>query len=106
MPQCECLAKKQARKPRSYASLKLRPTHLLTYLLTRVKCRATSVAKKVKVADSRGGERNAAFRPSVEGLSLPPPGQVLPLPPESGDSTTSMESLLPPESGCSDVQAV
>ena len=39
---------KQARKPRSYASLKLRPTHLLTYLLTRVKCRATSAAKKQK----------------------------------------------------------
>ena len=33
---------KQARKPRSYASPKLR----LTYLLTGVKCRATSVAKK------------------------------------------------------------
>ena len=33
---------KQARKPRSYASLKLRPT----YLLARVKSRATSVAKK------------------------------------------------------------
>ena len=38
---------KQARKPRSYASLKLQPTHLLTYLLTRVKCRATSVARKI-----------------------------------------------------------
>ena len=36
----------QARKPRSYASPKLRPTHSLTYLLTGVKCRATSVAKK------------------------------------------------------------
>ena len=34
---------KQARKPRSYASSKLRPSHLLT----RVKCRATSVAKNV-----------------------------------------------------------
>ena len=33
---------KQARKPRSYASPKLR----LTHLLTGVKCRATSVAKK------------------------------------------------------------
>ena len=36
----------QARKPRSYASSKLRLTDLLTYLLTRVKSRATSVAKK------------------------------------------------------------
>ena len=36
---------KQARKPRSYASPKLWPTHLLTYSLTGVKCRATSVAK-------------------------------------------------------------
>ena len=42
----------------------------------------------------------------IEGLSLPPPRQLLPLPPESGNSTTSMESLLPPESGCSDVQPV
>ena len=42
----QCYKIKQARKPRSCASLKLRPTHLLTYLLTRVKCRATSVAKK------------------------------------------------------------
>ena len=39
---------KQARKPRSYASPKLCPlNHLITYLLTGVKCRATSVAKKV-----------------------------------------------------------
>ena len=38
---------KQARKPRSYASPKLCPlTYLLTHLLTGVKCRATSVAKK------------------------------------------------------------
>ena len=38
---------KQARKPRSYASPKLCPlTHSLTDLLTGVKCRATSVAKK------------------------------------------------------------
>ena len=37
---------KQARKPRSYASPKLCPlTDSLTYLLTGVKCRATSVAK-------------------------------------------------------------
>ena len=36
------LQKKQARKPRSYVSLKLRP---LTYSLTGVRCRATSVAK-------------------------------------------------------------
>ena len=34
---------KQARKPRSYASSKLRPSDLLT----GVKCRATSVAKKI-----------------------------------------------------------
>ena len=34
-------------KPRSYASLKLRLTDSLTYLLTGVKCRATSVAKKL-----------------------------------------------------------
>ena len=38
---------KQARKPRSYASPKLRLTHSLTHLLTGVKCRATSVAKNV-----------------------------------------------------------
>ena len=38
------IEKQQARKPRSYASLKLRPT----YWLTRVKSRATSVAKKTK----------------------------------------------------------
>ena len=38
---------KQARKPRSYASLKLRPSDLLTHSLTRVKSRATSVAKKL-----------------------------------------------------------
>ena len=38
---------KQARKPRSYASLKLRLTDLPTHLLTRVKSRATSVAKNV-----------------------------------------------------------
>ena len=38
----------QARKPRSYASPKLRPTDLPTYLLTGVKCRATSVAKKLR----------------------------------------------------------
>ena len=37
---------KQARKPRSYASPKLRLTDSLTDLLTGVKCRATSVAKK------------------------------------------------------------
>ena len=35
---------KQARKPRSYASSKLLPTHSLT----GVKCRATSVAKNKK----------------------------------------------------------
>ena len=35
---------KQARKPRSFASSKLR----LTDLLTGVECRATGVAKKVK----------------------------------------------------------
>ena len=38
----QSLPHKQARKPRSYASPKLR----LTHLLTGVKCRATSVAKK------------------------------------------------------------
>ena len=37
---------KQARKPRSHASPKLRLTDSLTHLLTGVKCRATSVAKK------------------------------------------------------------
>ena len=37
--------KKQASKPRSYASSKLRPTDWLTHLLTWVKCRATRVAK-------------------------------------------------------------
>ena len=36
---------KQASKPRSYASSKLRPTDWLTHVLTWVKCRATSVAK-------------------------------------------------------------
>ena len=40
---------KQARKPRSYASPKLWLTYLLTYLLTGVKCRATSVAKKCQI---------------------------------------------------------
>ena len=47
-PQCGMhnLLLKQARKPRSYASLKLWLTDSLTYLLTRVKCRATSVANK------------------------------------------------------------
>ena len=42
----EALLYKQARKPRSYASLKLRLTDSLTDLLTGVKCRATSVANK------------------------------------------------------------
>ena len=41
---------KQARKPRSYASPKLCSLNdWLTYLLTGVKCRATSVAKKCNV---------------------------------------------------------
>ena len=40
-------------KPRSYASLKLRLTDSLTYLLTGVKCRATSVAKKWKEKGKR-----------------------------------------------------
>ena len=40
------IERKQARKPRSYASPKLCPlTHLPTHSLTGVKCRATSVAK-------------------------------------------------------------
>ena len=39
-------------KPRSYASLKLRLTDSLTHLLTGVKCRATSVAKKVTSKDA------------------------------------------------------
>ena len=34
----------------SYASPKLLPTHSLTYSLTGVRCRATSVAKKLKIA--------------------------------------------------------
>ena len=39
--------KEQARKPRSYASPKSETmTHPLNHLLTGVKCRATSVAKK------------------------------------------------------------
>ena len=44
---------KQARKPRSYDSLKLRPI----YLLTRVKSRATSAAKNVieSSEEFRGG---------------------------------------------------
>ena len=41
----------QARKPRSYASLKLRPSDSLTHLLTRVKSRATSVAKKLETPE-------------------------------------------------------
>ena len=41
--------KEQARKPRSYASSKLRLTHSLTYSLTGVKCRATSVAKNLAI---------------------------------------------------------
>ena len=40
LPPFPSLVKKQARKPRSYASSKLR----LNYSLTGVKCRATSVA--------------------------------------------------------------
>ena len=44
---CEHGNNKQARKPRSYASPKLCPLNdLLNDLLTGVKCRATSVAKK------------------------------------------------------------
>ena len=43
---------KQARKPRSYASPKLRPTHSLTHLLTGVTCRATSVAKNQMITFS------------------------------------------------------
>ena len=39
-----CIFKTSSQAP-SYASPKLRPSHLLTYLLTGVKCRATSVAK-------------------------------------------------------------
>ena len=39
--------KQQARKPRSYASSKLRPTDRLTDSLTGVKCRATSIAKNM-----------------------------------------------------------
>ena len=50
-----CSKSKQARKPRSYASSKLRLTHSLTYSLTRVKCRATSVAKKKHVSDRTQG---------------------------------------------------
>ena len=46
----EQLLFEQARKPRSYASLKLRLTDSLTDLLTRVKCRATSVAKNLWLA--------------------------------------------------------
>ena len=44
--------KKQARKPRSYASLKLRLTYSLTHILTKVKSTATSVAK------NRSGEES------------------------------------------------
>ena len=47
---------KQARKPRSYASPKLRLTDSLTDLLTGVKCRATSVAKK-----SRSGNGSCVY---------------------------------------------
>ena len=43
------LARNKLAKPRSYTSLKLRLTDSLTYLLTGVKCRATSVAKKLKI---------------------------------------------------------
>ena len=45
LPKVKKIFMKQARKPRSYASSKLRLSHLLTYLLTRVKSRATSIAK-------------------------------------------------------------
>ena len=38
---------KRARKPRSYASLKLWPTWLVKWWLTGVKCRATSVARNL-----------------------------------------------------------
>ena len=47
---------KQARKPRSYASLKLCP---LTYSLTGVRCRATSVAKKMFSANFSAENRDA-----------------------------------------------
>ena len=45
--------KKQARKPRNYASSKLRPTKLLA----GVKCRVTSVAKNLEVATKVGNIR-------------------------------------------------
>ena len=58
------ILKKQARKSRSYASLKLR----LTDLLTGVKCRATSVAKKYycDAADPEDSSRDT-LRHSVTG---------------------------------------
>ena len=52
------IVNKQARKPRSYASPKLWPTHLLTYSLTGVKCRATSVAKNIDINIIKGNHKN------------------------------------------------
>ena len=46
----------------SYASPKLRPSHLLTYLLTGVKCRATSVAnKKVSLVEFSWDKYNSSW---------------------------------------------
>ena len=56
---------KQARKPRSYASPKLRPTQRLT----GVKCRATSVSKKIS---SSGQSRGTPSPPSPSSSPLPP----------------------------------
>ena len=58
---------KQARKPRSYASPKLWPTHLLTYSLTGVKCRATSVAKRTHIKTFCSGWSTTALLATKRG---------------------------------------
>ena len=60
--------KKQARKPRSYASPKLCPLNdLLNDLLTGVKCRATSVAKKRKHCEGTSSSKAQKVQVQVHG---------------------------------------
>ena len=59
-----------------YASLKLRLTDRLTDLLTRVKCRATSVAKKCEMralltllVSKKAGSQTEPLRPLLDKMS-------------------------------------
>ena len=63
----------QARKPRSYASSKLR----LTHSLTGVKCRATSVAKKQDIGQGNGNRLDAIQSGTEMFHLLPQPGCLL-----------------------------